>query len=282
MSVVEGARGVVELTRPVNSIVAGVLTFTGAFVAQGSDVVGSAEPILIAILVTVLATAAGNTINDYFDIETDKINNPDRPIPRGAVAPRTALVSSIVLFVAAGVLALVLPLLATAIVFLNIVLLVSYTEIFKGLPGVGNGVVAYLGGSAFFLGGAAVGDIAAPGILFLLAALATFSREVIKDVEDMEGDQREEITTLPLVIGEKRSLTLSAVFLCLMIVITPVPYLLGVLGVIYLVFMIPANGAILYAGYLSFEDPQAGQSLLKYGTFLTAAAFIVGRATMIS
>ena len=170
MSVVEGTRGVVELTRPVNAIVAGVLTFTGAFVAQGSDVVGSAEPVLIAILVTVLATAAGNTINDYFDIETDRINNPNRPIPRGTVAPRTALISSIILFVAASVLALVLPLLATAIVFLNIVLLVAYTEIFKGLPGVGNGVVAYLGGSAFLLGGAAVGDIAAPGILFLLAA----------------------------------------------------------------------------------------------------------------
>jgi geranylgeranylglycerol-phosphate geranylgeranyltransferase len=149
MSVVVGARGIVELTRPVNAIVAGILTFTGTFVAQGSDVVGSVEPVLIATLVTILATAAGNTINDYFDIETDQINNPDRPIPRGAVAPRTALVSSIVLFAAAGALALVLPLLATAIALLNIVLLVAYTEIFKGLPGVGNAVVAYLGGSAF-------------------------------------------------------------------------------------------------------------------------------------
>jgi geranylgeranylglycerol-phosphate geranylgeranyltransferase len=282
MSVVVGARGIVELTRPVNAIVAGILTFTGAFVAQGSDVVGSAEPVLVATLVTILATAAGNTINDHFDIETDQINNPDRPIPRGAVTPRTALVSSIVLFAAAGALALVLPLLATAIALLNIVLLVAYTEIFKGLPGVGNAVVAYLGGSAFLFGGAAVGDIAAPGILFLLAALATFSREVIKDVEDIEGDKQKDITTLPLVIGERSSLTVSAVFLCLMVAITPVPYLLGVLGVIYLVLMIPANGAMLYAGYLSFGDPEAGQSLLKYGTFLTAAAFILGRATMIS
>jgi geranylgeranylglycerol-phosphate geranylgeranyltransferase len=49
----------------------------------------------------------------------------------------------------------------------------------------------------------------------------------------------------------------------------------------YLVLMIPANGAILYAGYLSFSDPESGQSILKHGTFLTAAAFIVGRATMI-
>ncbi|MDG5761885.1 geranylgeranylglycerol-phosphate geranylgeranyltransferase [Natronococcus sp. A-GB1] len=282
MSVAKSARGVVELTRPVNAIVAGVLTVTGAFVAIGSDVSGSVGPVLIASLVTILATAAGNTTNDYFDIETDQINNPERPIPRGAVAPSTALGSSIVLFAAAGALALVLPLFATAIALLNIVLLVAYTEIFKGMPGVGNAVVAYLGGSTFLLGGAAVGDIAVPGVLFLLAALATFSREVIKDVEDMEGDEREEITTLPLVIGEKRSLTLSAGFLCLMVVVTPVPYLLGVLEIVYLVLMIPVNGVILYAGYLSFGDPKAGQSVLKYGSFLTAAAFIVGRATMIS
>jgi geranylgeranylglycerol-phosphate geranylgeranyltransferase len=185
------------------------------------------------------------------------------------------------LFAAAGALALVLPLLATAIALLNIALLVAYTEVFKGLPGVGNAVVAYLGGSTFLLGGAAVGDIAAPGVLFLLAALATFSREVIKDVEDIEGDQQKGITTLPLMIGEKHSLTLSAVFSYLMVIITPAPYLLVVLGVVYLVLMIPANGAMLYAGYLSINGPKAGQSLLKYGTFLTTAAFIVGRATMI-
>jgi geranylgeranylglycerol-phosphate geranylgeranyltransferase len=45
---------------------------------------------------------------------------------------------------------------------------------------------------------------------------------------------------------------------------------------------IPANRAMLYAGYLSFDDLEAGQALLQYGMFLTAAAFIVSRATMSS
>ncbi|WP_331232434.1 geranylgeranylglycerol-phosphate geranylgeranyltransferase [Natronorarus salvus] len=281
MVVVDNVRGVVELTRPVNAVVAGILTFTGAFVAQGSNVINSAEAVVIATIITVLATAAGNAINDYFDIETDQVNNPDRPLPRGLVTPNTAFVFSIVLFVSAGALALTLPIIATAIAVLNIILLAAYTEIFKGIPGVGNAVVAYLGGSTFLFGGAAVGDIAAPGVLFVLAALATFSREVIKDVEDIEGDQKERITTLPLVIGEKHSLVISVVFLCLTVAITPVPYLLGMFGVIYVLLVIPANGAMLYAGYLSFNDPTAGQSLLKYGMFLTAAAFIVGRTTVI-
>jgi len=62
------------------------------------------------------------------------------------------------LFVAAGALALVLPLLATPTILLNIVLLAAYTVVFKELLRIGNAVVAYLGGSAFLLGGAAAGD----------------------------------------------------------------------------------------------------------------------------
>jgi len=67
-----------------------------------------------------------------------------------------------------------------------------------------------------------------------------------------------------------------------MVVVTPAPYLLGVLGVVYLVLVIPTSGVIVYAEYLSFDDHGAEQSLLKYGTFPTAAAFIVDRVTMIS
>ena len=89
LSVAKSARGVVELTRPVNAVVAGVLTFAGAFVAIGSDVIGSVGPVLLAALVTVRATAAGNTIKDYFDIEIDQINNPDRPIPSRERVPRS-------------------------------------------------------------------------------------------------------------------------------------------------------------------------------------------------
>lgn len=277
MSVDECVRGVVELTRPINAIVAGILTFTGAFIAQGSDIIGSIEPVVVATLVTVLATGAGNTINDYFDRELDRITNPERPLPRGSVTPRTALLSSAILFLIAGGLSLTLPVVAVAIAVINIVLLVAYTPALKGLPGVGNAVVAYLGGSAFLFGGAAVENLTAPGILFVLAAVATFSREIIKDVEDIEGDREKDLQTLPVAIGKRPALVSAALFLCLMIALTPLPYFLGTLGIPYLMLVIPADLLALYAAYISFTTPRTGQSLLKYSNFLTAAAFIVGR-----
>ncbi|MFB6124953.1 MAG: geranylgeranylglycerol-phosphate geranylgeranyltransferase [Halanaeroarchaeum sp.] len=276
----EPVRGCLELSRPLNAVAAGVLTFVGAFVAGGA----LATPIRAgaAVFATVLATAAGNAINDYFDREIDRINAPERPIPRGAVSPRLALAFSGVLFVLAVAFALLLPVLAIAIAGINLVGLVAYTRVFKGLPGAGNAVVAYLGGSTFLFGAAAVGDLRAGAVLFVLAALSTFTREVIKDVEDVEGDRAEGLYTLPIAFGERRSLVLAVAVLVVAVLASPVPYLWGIFGLAYLAVVVPADAVMLYAAVRAFEDPTAGQSVLKYGMFLAALAFVVGRVAVVA
>jgi len=205
----ETGRGLLELTRPVNVIAAGVLTFIGSFVAGGV----TEEPIAVAAAVgaTALAVGAGNAINDYFDREIDRINQPERAIPRGAVSPRGALAFSVVLFAGAVVLALALPRLAIGIAVVNLLALIAYTEFFKGLPGLGNALVAYLVGSTFLFGAAAIegGEIGPAVVLFVLAAIATLTREIIKDVEDLEGDREEGLRTLPIAIGERRALAIA-------------------------------------------------------------------------
>ncbi|MGQ3412320.1 geranylgeranylglycerol-phosphate geranylgeranyltransferase [Natrinema sp. LN54] len=278
MTVGETGRGLLELTRPVNVIAAGVLTFIGAFVAGGV----AEEPVAVAAAVgaTALAVGAGNAINDYFDREIDRINQPERAIPRGAVSPRGALVFSIVLFAGAVALALTLPRLAIGIAAVNLLALIAYTELFKGLPGLGNALVAYLVGSTFLFGAAAVDEIGPAVVLFVLAAIATLTREIIKDVEDIEGDREEGLHTLPIAIGERRALVVAAVLLVAAVVASPVPYLLGEFGIAYLLVVAPADAVMLAAAYESFEEPTVGQSRLKYGMFLAALAFIVGRAAL--
>ena len=277
------ARGLLELTRPGNALAAGLLTFVGAFVAGG--VLGT-EPAatdwVAAVLATVLAVGGGMAINDYFDRDIDRVNRPDRPIPRGAVSPREALAFSLVLFGVAVLLAVTLPTLAVAIAVVNLLALVAYTEFFKGLPGLGNALVGYLTGSTFLFGGAAVGGrLESVLVLFALASLATFAREVIKDVEDVVGDREEGLRTLPIVYGERRSLALAAVVLALAVLASPAPYLLGTFGLVYLLVVLPADAGMLYAVYESFEDPSAGQARLKLGTYVAALAFVVGRASVV-
>ena len=271
-------RGGLELTRPANCVAAGVLTATGAFVAGIGD---AGVPAALAVVTTALAVAAGNAINDYFDREIDAINRPDRPIPRGAVSPRGALGFSAALFGLAIGFAALLPLAALAIAAVNLVALVTYTTVFKGTPGLGNALVSYLVGSTFLFGGAAVGSLEAPLVLGALAALSTFTREVIKDVEDLAGDREEGLRTLPVAIGARRSLWVGVATLAVAVGVSPLPYLLGTFGTAYLGLVAVADAVMLYAVYESFADPTAAQSHFKYGTFLAAVAFVVGRAVLV-
>ena len=271
-------RGFLDLTRPGNVVAAGVLTFTGSFVAAGFG--AAARPVAAAVAATIFATAAGNAVNDYFDREVDRVNRPDRPIPRGAVTARAGLAFSGLLFLGAVGTAVVLPLSAVAIAVANLLALVAYTKLFKGLPGVGNVVVAYLTGSTFLFGGAAVGRVTDPAVvvLFALAALATLSREIVKDVEDIAGDRAEGLRTLPIVAGEPTALRLGAAALVVAVAASAVPYLMGTFGVAYVAIVVPADAVMLDAVRRSFADPGIAQRRLKRGMFLAAVAFIAGRA----
>ncbi|ELZ86059.1 prenyltransferase [Haloferax elongans ATCC BAA-1513] len=275
MSLGVRARGFLELTRPGNAIAAGVLTFTGAIVAGGT--LEDTFVVIAAILATVFATGAGNAINDYFDRDIDRINRPDRPIPRGAVSADAAKWFSIALFGGAVVSALALPLVALAIAVVNLTALVAYTEFLKGLPGVGNVVVAALTGSTFLFGGAAIGEPLGAVVLAVLAALATLTREIVKDVEDIAGDKEEGLRTLPIVVGERPSLVFGTGVLVVAVLASAVPYLDGEFGLAYLGLVVPADVLMLAGTIQSFEDPTLAQRRLKHGMFLAAAAFIVGR-----
>ena len=294
----EQARGFLELTRPGNAVAAGALTFIGAFVAGGLSAPLEAA---VAVAATVLATGGGNAVNDYFDREIDAVNRPDRPIPRGAVSPRAALAFSGLLFAVAVGLTLLLPPLAVAIAVVNLVALVAYTEVFKGLPGVGNLLVGALTGSTFLYGAAAVGGhlgdvpvapleaVLAVGehlgasvlALFALAASATMAREIVKDVEDVAGDREEGLRTLPIVLGRRRALAVAAVFVVAAVVASPVPYLRGTFGPPYLVVLAPAVAGMLAAMYRSFGAPATGQRWLKTSMFAAAVAFVAGRTAVV-
>jgi geranylgeranylglycerol-phosphate geranylgeranyltransferase len=276
----ETVRGLVELSRAGNAVAAGVLTATGAFVASPTLAgLGSQWlPVVAAVVATLAATGAGNAINDYFDREIDRINRPDRPIPRGAVSPRGTLAFSALLFGLAVVGTLLVPRPAQIIAVVNLLALVAYTKLFKGLPGVGNLVVGYLTGSTFLFGGAAVGELSGAVVLFLLAGVATVTREIVKDVEDVAGDREEGLRTLPIAVGERPALWVGVAIMAAAVLASAYPFLAGAFGVAYLLIVVPADAVMLGASVVAFRDPSLGQRRLKHGMYLAAVAFVVGRS----
>jgi len=184
--------------------------------------------ILLSLLVPVFSEMGSFALNDYFDIETDRLNRKDRPLVRGAISPAFAL------YFSAGSLLLstVLAYLINEIVFLialafNIIA-VLYNWKLKDTPLLGNAYIALTMAIPFIFGNfvvsAALTDIAV--ILAALGFVAGLAREIIKSVQDMEGDVRARGSkTLPVIIGKKPAIIAAVILYLLFIPLTALPFL---------------------------------------------------------
>lgn len=183
-----------RLVRAGNVAVSFVGTIVGGLVVRSS---GLSAPLFAwgllaaAAASTALVTAGGNVLNDVLDVEGDRTNHPERPLVTGAISVRGARALTGGLF-AAGIafgipVALAHPLDAV-ILAVAVGTLVAYEFRFKRAGFVGNLLVALLTGLVFLYGGGAVGVPLVVLPFAAMAFLATVSREVIKDTEDLAGD----------------------------------------------------------------------------------------------
>ena len=78
-------------------------------------------------------------------------------------------------------------------------------------------MISFLTGLTFVFGGVIVGEILASIFLGFYPFITTLAREIIKDMEDVEGDKMEGATTLPIISGMRTSSIIAAFFLILLI-----------------------------------------------------------------
>ena len=161
---------------------------------------------LVLSLSTVLIAAAGYVINDYYDVKIDYINKPDRVVVGRFLKRRATLILHAVLNGLGTVGGFVVSWRLGAINVVAAGLLWLYSNQLKRLPLLGNVIVALLTGAAVF-----VVYILYQQSFFLFATYASFAffislmREIVKDMEDMEGDKEFGCRTLPIVVGLRKS-----------------------------------------------------------------------------
>jgi len=204
-----------QLSRPVNVLITFVSIPVACWIAGGTAC--SWFFILSAGLTGVLVAAGANAINDAFDIDIDRINRPDRPLPRGALTQRDAHRMWLILSIAALGINLFLNLAALLIVILSIALLYFYSARLKRTVLAGNLVIGLMTGMAFIYGGVVVGQMERAVLPAIFAFLVNLARELLKDIEDMEGDRREHAVTLPIKYGVVPALLLATVSLIVLI-----------------------------------------------------------------
>jgi len=273
-------RGYLGLSRPGNAGMAGVGVAVAALVAGGAPAFLARIPAIgFAALAAALFTAGGNALNDYFDRETDRVNHPDRPIPRGEVSAEQALRFASLMFALSLAAAAYTGGLAVLIVVVNFVVMIAYEKGFKARGATGNFLIAYLVGSLFAFGGAAVytGNPAVLQRAFVmgsLAALATAGREIAKDIEDLPGDV--DRATLPRRIGVPRAGAVAALCFVVAAALSLVPPVFGLFGPPYLGAVIVADAIFIYSGAVSAKNPARAQRAAKYGMVVALVAFLAG------
>ncbi len=270
------AAGIVGLLRLGNCLMGALGALLASVVCAGIDgAVDRALQVVLSMAIVFLFTCAGNSLNDYFDRETDRVAHPKRPIPMGTVRPNAAFMISAVLFAAAFALSFLVGVWSVLIVATSIVVMVGYELLLKAEGLAGNLAISWLTGALFLFGGAAVEELRLAWILALLAFLATLGREIVKDIQDLEGDKGVR-RTLPMRIGTRNAGVVGSAAFVAAVAISPAPYLLELLSVWYVPVVILADGIFIYCGWIHFRSPEKGQKIAKLAMLVALFAFLVG------
>ncbi len=268
--------GFVGLLRLGNCVMGALGVLLAALICAGPErLLDYTVEVVLSMLIVVLFTGAGNALNDYFDREVDTVAHPERPIPLGTVSPRSALVLSVALFSCTVVASVFVNQWSFLIVVTSIFFMVAYEILLKAEGLAGNLTISWLTGALFLFGGAAVDSMDVAWILAALAFLATLGREIIKDVQDIEGDKGSR-TTLPMRLGARNAgFTASAAFIGA-VVLSPVPYLLDLLSVWYVPAVAAADAIFIYCATVHFADPKKGQKVAKLAMLVALVSFLLG------
>jgi len=267
--------------------------FLGAIVALGELPTGKLAVITILQAISVLCfMASWNALNDIFDLEIDRINRPDRPLPSGLISVSSAKIVTSVMMVTSLICMLLAwftvdsmghefsdwaPSLVIWIIALFLLANYEFPNSLRlkdrGLPGniaisISVGLVAVFGAA-----GVLQPYNHRAWSLFLVGVFYNTSREVVKDIEDMEGDEGR--NTLAMRVGADSARTTAWVLSLLALAAVIMPFAFEVFPPLHVVLTIPAVISLMLvkSKLLNSEDHEAS-SLLKKSMTLCLAAFL--------
>lgn len=274
-------KGLFSLIRFELPLAAGICVVLGQLFALGYF--APVYLILTATLSVFFISASILVSNDYFDIETDKINAPHRPIPSGLVSPEEALAFTVFLLLAGLILSITISI--TALLFsigLTIIGLL-YNRKFKKHGLIGNIMVSFSVGMTFVFGGLSAGLPFNKVVLFfaVIAALVDLGEEIAADSMDIKGDMLIDSNSIAIKHGKEKALRVSAFIFVFVILLSLVPFLLQWFNVVYL---IPIAVMDIFIGYSTFrlirskdEEGRKYIRLLYLGATFGLVVFLIMR-----
>ena len=260
-----------QMTRPLNVLLSGITVFIAAYILNKYT-----HPLLWAIItVVMLFCSFANIINDLFDLNTDRINNPKKYFKNLLLNNFILLAILLLLLITSLILAhTYFPQYAIFYLYLIFTLIILYTPYLKGIPLLGNIIISFILASVFIITELVLLNSFSGLLLYpvILTFLLTLIREIIKDIDDLKGDVAAGINTFPVIYGLNCTKYLLLILITLLIVISIYPYYLGIYNFQYLVSLvllvqIPLIGCIFYLWkYPNFQNRRTLTIATKYIT----------------
>lgn len=232
------------------------------------------SPLMLAALSATCVGAAGNVLNDVFDVNTDRINRPSRPLAAGVLRPSHAWVLWAVLSFVGIAAAVLISTAHLAIALVSTVLVTAYNTRLKSTPLVGNLVVSVVIATAFLYGALSVGGLGPVVPAAVFAFLVNTAREVLKDIQDVAGDSSAGVSTYATLCGSEAAARLAIAILLATVGLTIIPFLLLQYSGTYLLLILIADGMMLAGAWTAMGPDMA----IRAGTASrwTKMAMVVG------
>ena len=280
----------INIMRPVNCIMGSLTVIIGLLNTRtGIPLNILLINIILGVLTYFAVAASGMIINDIYDIEIDKINRPNRPLPRGELSLTQAKILFVLTY-GIGILISVIHWLFFALSGLNVLLVVFFGFIgwlyaaWGKKSGFYGNLMVSVSFSIGLIYGAILNSIIIPAYIyyfFLTSFFLLLSREIVKGCEDIEGDKKEGVKTLAIRIGIKKATIFSIVSEIMAIIFFILPIFTDIINpTLFLISMLFGLVVVSTALVLSLrknlekKDFKKISLLLKAGALLGLIAFI--------
>jgi geranylgeranylglycerol-phosphate geranylgeranyltransferase len=228
-----------------------VAVLIGVLVGGGNVI---SFPVIIACVSAFLIVAGGFVINDFFDRDIDAANNRDRPIPKCRIQPESAKIFGYLLLSMGVIIVWITGNLAALFIAITgafLLHLYSYTIKPKNAI-LGNIVTSYSTAITFIYGWSLIGNLSIKIIVilpfvFAIVMFASMAREFMKGIYDINGDRQFKLKTAALRLGIDSTASWITILMLFAVVLSPIPYMLQVLGVGYISLMVVVDILSLWA-----------------------------------
>ena len=227
---------------------------------------------IYCVLIVMIVMAIAYIMNDYLDIESDKINHPNRPLATNNLSHEHIFYIMLILLII--LLVLIMNINSYAFQFLLLIifpLTIIYNIYLKNMPLIGNVVTSLLLGSIFIFSEIVFNHSNHMLVLpFILCAAFNFLREMIKDMHDYEGDLSNNYYTAPVCFGKSIMNKIIIIYSFCLMLICLMPYFVFQLHISFLLFLIIIiEIPLLYSVFLLIKFPNKTtykylSDLLKY------------------